>query len=269
MIVTMLLVAASSTTAEAHTSLAPSGERAPLVVSSTASAPGATAASGAATSSGATAGAHGDASVAAELDATTDGPGLWAVHARVATIYVLDSAIDAFSDGGGVLARGEVALARRLDPRWAIELGAAGTSVSRVLSRTHELTLTAFSLQASLAVREPLWWHLVGVARATASLDLGRFVVDDDRPVPASQTVPGVSGMLSAGVALDVPIDGSLALVLSAEGGFQVHSGFAFDAVTRDADGDPEPARLEAAPVDAGSIALTGALWKLGVALTF
>jgi hypothetical protein len=268
MIVAMLLVAASSTTAEAHSALATARERAPLAVSSTASASGGTAASGSTT------GAHGDAraadaSVAAELDASTDGPSLWAVHARVATIYVLDPAIDAFSDGGGAMGRGEVALARRLDPRWAIELGAAGTSVSRVLSRTHELTLTAVSLQASLAVREPLWWHLVGVARATASLDLGRLVVDDDRPVPASQTVPGVSGMLTAGVALDVPIEGPLALVISAEGGFQLHSGFAFDAVTRDADGDTEPARLAVAPVDAGSIALTGALWKLGVALTF
>jgi hypothetical protein len=80
--------------------------------------------------------------------------------------------------------------------------------------------------------------------------------------------VVAVSGALTVGLSTEHALfDGAAVLRLVAEGGFLVHSGFAFDGVTRDVEGGTDPARLPAAPVDAGRLDLTGPTWRVGVAL--
>lgn len=162
---------------------------------------------------------------------------------------------------------------------FAIEAGVAAGAQTRRAFQAYDTLLGVTSVQVSGVFRLPIWRYFGAFGRVTGSVDWGHLSIREGvQGTELDDVAVGFSGAGALGAQFAVPLGYTRSKTLaradqwlrfSVEAGYAVHTAMAFDDVRRDVDEDTDPRRVARVAVDAGSLRLSGVVWRLGAAFDF
>ncbi|MCB9654747.1 MAG: hypothetical protein H6729_11520 [Deltaproteobacteria bacterium] len=202
-------------------------------------------------------------------------------YARFGSSFPSDSSVSVISESTALLqfeAGGEYLFSSPTDG-FAFELGVAGGLQDRRIFEQADGRFSLLALQASAIYRRPLWSPLGAYVRAMGQMNWAHLSITEDRlPVEIDDSAVGLAAAGTLGLELIFPVAfdptprglmPSQWLSIYAEVGYLAATKLKFKELQREVDEDTEPEAIRRAPLDAGTLGLSGPVLRAGLSFRF